>query len=43
MAKNEIKRLIKESKKSLTADYDAFEESIKADLASFKKKTLDRI
>lgn len=43
MAKNEIKRLIEESKKSLTADYDAFEASIKSDLTSFKKKTLDRI
>lgn len=43
MAKNEIKQLIEKSKQSLTSDYDGFEASIKDDLASFKKKTLDRI
>ncbi len=43
MAKDEIKRLIEDSKKALGADYDAFEKSIKKDLASFKKDTLDRI
>lgn len=43
MAKNEIKKLIEGSKKSLTADYAAFEKSIKKDLASFKKDALARI
>ena len=43
MTQNKIKELIEESKKSMTGDYDAFEESIKNDLASFKKKTLNNI
>ena len=43
MAKEEIKKILDNSKKELDADYDNFVSSIKDDLASFKKKTLDRI
>ena len=43
MAKEEIKKLLENSKKELDGDYDNSIKSIKADLSSFKKKTLDRI
>jgi hypothetical protein len=43
MAKEEIKKLLENSKKELDADYDNFVASVKDDLNSFKKKTLDRI
>ena len=43
MAKEEIKKLLETSKKELDGDYDNFVNSIKDDLTSFKKKTLDRI
>ena len=43
MAKEEIKKLLENSKKDLDGDYDNFVKSIKDDLASFKKKTLDQI
>lgn len=43
MAKDEIKKLLGNSKKELDGDYDNFVKSIKDDLTSFKKKTLDRI
>ena len=43
MAKEEIKKLIEDSKKELSQDYDNFVNSIKDDLSSFKKKTLDQI
>ena len=43
MAKEEIKKILDNSKKALDADYDNFVSSIKDDLASFKKKTLDQI
>ena len=43
MAKEEIKRLLHDSKKQLDQDYESFVKSIKEDLTSFKKKTLDRI
>ena len=43
MAKEEIKKLIENSKKSLEQDYDNIAKSIKNDLTSFKKKTLDQI
>jgi hypothetical protein len=43
MAKEEIKKLLENSKKELDADYDSFVKSIQDDLTSFKKKTLDRI
>jgi len=43
MAKEEIKKLIENSKKVLEQDHENFAKSIKNDLTSFKKKTLDRI
>ena len=43
MAKDEIKKLIDNSKKVLEQDYNNSENSIKDNLASFKKKTLDQI
>ena len=43
MAKEEIKKLLEESKKQLDSDHDNFVKSIQDDLTSFKKKTLDRI
>ena len=43
MAKEEIKKILDNSKKELDADYDNFVSSIKDDLASFKKKTLDQV
>lgn len=43
MAKEEIKKLIENSKKVLEQDHENFTKSIKNDLASFKKKTLDKI
>ncbi len=43
MPKEEIKKLLDSSKKELDGDYDNFINSIKDDLSSFKKKTLDRI
>ncbi len=43
MAKEEIKKLLEDSKKQLDQDHEEFVKSIKDDLASFKKKTLDRI
>jgi len=43
MAKEEIKKLVENSKNELGKDHETFEKSIKDDLASFKKKTLDQI
>jgi hypothetical protein len=43
MAKEEIKKLLENSKKELDGDYDNFVKSVKDDLSSFKKKTLDLI
>ena len=43
MAKEEIKKLLENSKKDLDVDYDNFVKSVKDDLSSFKKKTLDQI
>jgi len=43
MAKEEIKKLIEQSKKVLEQDHENFAKSIKNDLTSFKKKTLDQI
>ena len=43
MAKEQIKKLVENSKKELDGEYDNFVKSIKDDLTSFKKKTLDRI
>lgn len=43
MAKEEIKKLLENSKKTLDNDRENFVKSIKSDLTSFKKKTLDQI
>lgn len=43
MAKEEIKKIIETSKKTLEQDHESFSKSIKDDLSYFKKKTLDRI
>jgi hypothetical protein len=43
MGKNEIKRLLENSKRVLEQDYNNFENTIKSNLNSFKKKTLDKI
>ena len=43
MAKEEIKKLVENSKKELDSKYDNFVNSIQSDLTSFKKKTLDSI
>ena len=43
MAKEEIKKLLENSKKELDGDYDKFVTSIKDDLKSSKKKALDKI
>jgi len=43
MAKEDIKNLLENSKKTLDDDHKNFEKSIKNDLSSFKKKTLDQI
>jgi len=43
MAKDEIKKLLDNSKRVLQQDCDHFEKTIKDDLAGFKKKTLDKI
>jgi len=43
MAKDEIKRLLEKSKKSLDQEYENSAKTIKDQLQSAKKKTLDRI
>ncbi len=43
MAKEEIKKLLQSSKNELDKDQMNFTESIRNDLQSFKKKTLDQI
>ena len=43
MAKDEIKKLIENSKKALDQDKDDFAKSIKDDLSKFKKNTLTKI
>jgi len=43
MGKDEIKKLLENSKKVLEQDYTNFENTIKNNLSSFKKKTLDQI
>ncbi len=43
MTKEEIKKLVENSKKTLDNDHENFVKSIKSDLTSFKKKTLDQI
>ena len=43
MTKEEIKKSLENSKKTLDTDHENFVKSIKNDLTSFKKKTLDQI
>jgi len=43
MAKDEIKKLLENSKKVLEQEYDNSAKTISDDLNSFKKKTLDKI
>lgn len=43
MAKDEIKRLLEISKKTLDSEYETSSKSIKDKLQSAKKKTLDKI
>jgi len=43
MANEEIKKLVENSKKVLEQDHENFAKSIRNDLKSFKKKTLDLI
>ncbi|MEK0330304.1 MAG: hypothetical protein QQN65_02735 [Nitrosopumilus sp.] len=43
MTKEEIKKLLENSKKVLDDDHENFVKSIKDDLTLFKKKTLDQI
>ena len=43
MAKEEIKKLLEKSKEQLENDHENFVKSVKDDLTSFKKKTLDQI
>jgi len=43
MTKEEIKKLLENSKKVLDDEHENFVKSIKDDLTLFKKKTLDQI
>ena len=43
MGKEEIKSLIENSKKTVEQDHENFSQSIKDELQSFKKKTLEKI
>ena len=43
MGKEEIKKFIEDSKKSVEQDHEKFSQSIKDELQSFKKKTLEKI
>jgi len=43
LPKDEIKKMLENSKKVLEQDHDNFENTIKNNLNSFKKKTLDQI
>ena len=43
LAKEQIKKLLENSKKELGGNYDGFVKSIQDDLQTFKKKTLDKI
>ena len=42
MAKEEIKKILEDAISSLEQDYDGFVKSIKKDLESFKKRTLEK-
>jgi hypothetical protein len=43
MGKDEIKKLLENSKKVLDQDHESFKKTIKDELQNFKKKTLDQI
>lgn len=43
MAKDDLKNLLEDSKKELDKDHKNFKKTIKDDLQSFKKKTLEKI
>ena len=43
MAKEEIKKLLEESKQNLEKEHSDFSATIKKDFDTFKKKTLDQI
>jgi len=43
MTKEEIKKLVENSKKILEQDHENFTKSIKDNMKSFKKKTIDQI
>lgn len=43
MGKDEIKKLLDNSKKVLEQDHDNFKKTIKNELQNLKKKTLDQI
>lgn len=43
MVKEDIKRLLESSKERLEQDHVTFTQTIKDDLKTFKKKTLDKI
>ncbi|MGQ0795358.1 MAG: hypothetical protein ACT4N5_04145 [Nitrosopumilaceae archaeon] len=43
MDKEEIKKLLEEAKHKLDENHESFSETIKNDLKTFKKKTLDKI
>ncbi len=43
MGKDEIKKLLDNSKKVLEQDHENFKKTIKNELQNFKKKTLDQI
>ncbi len=43
MAREEIRKMLEDSKRELVVDYENFTKSIRDELTSFKKKTLDRI
>lgn len=43
MGKEEIKKLLDNSKKVLEQEHEKFQNTIKNDLNNFKKKTLDQI
>lgn len=43
MAKEDIKKLLEDAKQRLDHDHESFGKTIKDDLKTFKKKTLDKI
>ena len=42
MGKEEIKKIIEDSKRSLEGEHENFAKSVKDDLSSFKKKALEK-